>query len=118
MDFGAWEGLTYAEIEQQHPIDLAAWKQSADATPTGSTESFAEVLNRITSLAGRISTNYPDSAVLAVAHVTPIKAFVAHAVNAPPMAFFAMELSSAAVSRVTYTGPDRVLRSFNDTSHL
>jgi hypothetical protein len=34
------------------------------------------------------------------------------------MAFFAMELSSAALTRVTYTGGRPLLRSFNDTAHL
>lgn len=118
MDFGRWEGLTFAEVEQRHPVDLAAWKASGDAAPTGSTETFAALLSRVTAAARRIASSHPDAAVLAVSHVTPIKAFVAHALSAPPRAFFTMELSPAALSRVTYTGTEAVLRSFNDTSHL
>jgi broad specificity phosphatase PhoE len=117
-DFGAWEGLTFAEVERRHPVDLAAWQRSADVAPTGSAESFRDVLRRVAAVAERLPSGYPGSAVLAVTHVTPIKAFVAHALGASPMAFFSMELSSAAVCRITYTGEDRLLRSFNDTSHL
>lgn len=59
-----------------------------------------------------------DAAVLAVTHVTPVKAFVALALGAPPLSFFTMELSTAALTRITYTGTEPMLRSFNDTSHL
>lgn len=118
MDFGAWEGLTFAEAEQRHPADLAAWKRSADVTPTGSTETFSDVLHRSAGLAGRLRTSHPDATVLLVSHVTPIKAFVAHALQASPMSFFSMELSSAALTRITYTGGERLLRFFNDTAHL
>lgn len=117
-DFGAWEGLTLAEVERLHPVDLAAWQRSADVAPTGSAESFRDVLDRVAAVAARLRSGYPGSAVLAVTHVTPMKAFVADALGASPMSFFAMELSSAAVCRVSYTGEDRLLRSFNDTSHL
>ena len=118
MDFGDWEGSTFAEVEQRHSADLAAWKSSADVAPTGSTETFTDLLQRITSAARRIAAAHPDTGVLAITHVTPIKAFVAGALNAPALAFFTMELSPAALTRITYTGSEPMLRTFNDTSHL
>lgn len=118
MDFGDWEGSTFAEVEQRHHADLTAWKRSADVAPTGSMETFTALLQRITSAAGRIATTHPDTGILAITHVTPVKAFVAHALGAPALAFFAMELSPAALTRITYTGAEPMLRTFNDTSHL
>lgn len=117
-DFGDWEGLTFAEVERRHPMDLAAWQRSAEVAPTGSSETFGDVLRRVADLGDRLAVAYAGSAVLAVTHVTPTKAFVAHALGASAMAFFKMELSSAALTRVSCTGPDWLLRSFNDTSHL
>ncbi|CAM5676775.1 hypothetical protein SGRIM128S_08561 [Streptomyces griseomycini] len=32
-DFGAWEGLTFAEVRERHPDDLNAWLSSPDAEP-------------------------------------------------------------------------------------
>ena len=58
------------------------------------------------------------TSILAVTHVTPIKALVARALGAPPTSFFTMELSPAALTRLTCTGTEAVLRSFNDVSHL
>jgi broad specificity phosphatase PhoE len=118
MDFGDWEGYTFAEVEQRYPADLAAWKQSSEVAPTGSTESFTDLLHRVAGAAQRITTRSLSNTVLAVTHVTPVKALVAHALGAPPASFFAMELSAAALTRITYTGSEAVLRCFNDTSHL
>jgi ribonuclease H / adenosylcobalamin/alpha-ribazole phosphatase len=55
---------------------------------------------------------------VAVTHITPMKALVAHALGAPPAALFHMELSSACFSRISYTGGDASVRLLNDTSHL
>ncbi len=118
MDFGVWEGLTFAEVEERHAADLAAWKRSADVAPTGSSETFADLQRRIAAAAARITRAHPDAAVLAVTHVTPVKAFVAQALGAPPSAFFSMELSPGALTRVTFRGPEALLHSFNDTAHL
>ena len=118
MDFGDWEGCTFAEVEQRYPADLAAWKHSSEVAPTGSSESFADLLHRVAGAARRITTRSVSSTVLAVTHVTPVKALVAHALGAPPPSLFAMELSPAALTRITYTGSEAVLRCFNDTSHL
>jgi len=118
MDFGEWEGLTYAEVEQLHPNDLAEWKQSAAAAPTGSSETFTEVFDRMRTVAERFATRYAGESVLAVTHVTPIKALVAQALSAPTSALFRMELASASYSRIAYTGSEASVRLFNATSHL
>src|SRR5271165_1619669 len=34
-DFGAWEGLSFAEVGAQYPAELAAWLADADVAPPG-----------------------------------------------------------------------------------
>ena len=118
MDFGVWEGMSFDEVQDRYPEDLLRWKQSARATPTGSSETLAAVVDRMGTAAERIASRYAGASVVAVTHVTPMKALVAHALGAPPDALFRMELSSACFSRITYTGGEASLRLFNDTSHL
>ena len=100
------------------PEDLGRWTQSAWASPTGSSETFAAVLDRMGTVAERFASRYAGASVVAVTHITPIKALVAHALGAPPSALFRMELSSACFSRITYTGTEASVRLLNDTSHL
>ena len=118
MDFGRWEELTFDEVQDRYPEDLRRWQQSASAPPTGSTETFAALLDRMGSVAERFASRYAGASVLAVTHVTPVKALVAHALGAPPSALFHMELSSACFNRISYAGRDASVRLLNDTSHL
>jgi ribonuclease H / adenosylcobalamin/alpha-ribazole phosphatase len=118
MDFGKWEGLTYAEVEQRYPHDLAEWKRSAVVAPTGSSETLTGVLDRMGTVAERLATRYAGESVLALTHVTPLKALVVQALGAPPSALFRMELSPASFSRIAYTGSEASVRLFNATSHL
>ncbi|MFE2932551.1 bifunctional RNase H/acid phosphatase [Streptomyces sp. NPDC059278] len=118
-DFGAWEGLTFAEVRERYGADLDAWLASAKVAPTGGGESFAEVARRVSATRDRLTTRYAGRTVLLVTHVTPIKTLVRLALGAPPEALFRMELSAASVSAVAYYADGNAsVRLLNDTSHL
>ncbi|CAL9442278.1 phosphoglycerate mutase GpmB [Streptomyces sp. enrichment culture] len=118
-DFGAWEGLTFAEVRERHPDDLNAWLSSPDAEPTGGGESFAATATRVAAARDKLSAAYAGRTVLLVTHVTPIKTLVRLALGAPPEALFRMELSAASLSAVAYYADGNAsVRLFNDTSHL
>ncbi|SFX11234.1 bifunctional RNase H/acid phosphatase [Streptomyces atratus] len=118
-DFGAWEGLTFAEVRERYGPDLDAWLASAKAAPTGGGESFAEVARRVSATRDRLITRYAGRTVLLVTHVTPIKTLIRLALGAPPEALFRMELSAASVSAVAYYADGNAsVRLLNDTSHL
>jgi len=117
-DFGAWEGLTFAEVRERYPADLDAWLASPEATPTGG-ESFASVTRRVERARDRVLARHPGRTVLVVTHVTPVKVLVRLALGAPPEALFRMELSAASLSAVAYYADGNTsLRLLNDTSHL
>nr|WP_030267283.1 bifunctional RNase H/acid phosphatase [Streptomyces sp. NRRL B-24484] len=119
LDFGAWEGLTFAEVQQQYPDDLNAWLASAKARPTGSSESFASLAHRTGVARDKILARHPGRTVLVVSHVSPIKTLVRLALGAPPDAVYRMELSAASLCAVQYyTDGNASLRLLNDTSHL
>ncbi|MEU1278942.1 histidine phosphatase family protein [Streptomyces sp. NPDC005805] len=118
-DFGAWEGLTFAEVRERHPDDLNAWLASPKAAPTGGGESFATVARRVSSARDRLLAAHRGRTVLLVTHVTPIKTLARLALGAPPESLFRMELSAASVSAVAYYADGNAsVRLLNDTSHL
>ncbi|MBW8089991.1 bifunctional RNase H/acid phosphatase [Streptomyces hygroscopicus subsp. hygroscopicus] len=118
-DFGAWEGLTFAEVKERFPDDLAAWLASSKAAPTGGGESFAAVARRVALSRDKLIARYPGRTVLLVTHVTPIKTLVRLALGAPPEALFRMELSAASLSAVAYYADGNAsLRLLNETAHL
>ncbi|GGV66098.1 bifunctional RNase H/acid phosphatase [Streptomyces massasporeus] len=118
-DFGAWEGLTFAEVRERHPEDLNAWLASPDAEPTGGGESFAATATRLAATRDRLVAAHAGRTVLLVTHVTPIKTLVRLALGAPPESLFRMELSAASLSVVAYYADGNAsVRLLNDTSHL
>jgi ribonuclease H / adenosylcobalamin/alpha-ribazole phosphatase len=117
-DFGAWDGLTYLEVEERFPRELAAWLVSASVAPPGG-ESFDAVARRVRAARDRIVARHPGRTVLVVSHVTPIKLLVRSALDAPMAALFRMELDPASITQVSWWEDGNAsLRVFNDTSHL
>jgi probable phosphoglycerate mutase len=117
-DFGAWEGLTFAEVRERWPAEMTAWLADPAVAPPGG-ESFAEVSERVTVALHRVLAARERQAVLIVSHVTPIKMLVAAALLAPPAALYRMHLDVAALSEIDwYADGPALLRSFNDTGHL
>jgi broad specificity phosphatase PhoE/ribonuclease HI len=101
MEFGTWDGLTFADVQEQFPDELSDWLGNLEQAPGGG-ESFRTVADRVLSGRDRIVDAYRGQSVLVVSHVTPIKTIVADALGAPLEALFRMELSPASVTVVSY----------------
>ena len=117
-DFGAWEGLTFADVRQRWPAEVKTWLADSSVPPPGG-ESLAEVSTRVTEALHRVLADREQQTILIVSHVTPIKTLVAAALLAPPAALYRMHLDVAALCEIDwYADGPAVLRSFNDTGHL
>ncbi len=117
-DFGAWQGLTFAEAGERWPEELAAWVASPDAAPPDG-ESFAMVALRVLAAHDRLLAAHRHARAVVVSHVTPIKTLVCRALLAPPEAMFRMNLDVASLTRIDcFDNGSAVLRSLNDTAHL
>jgi probable phosphoglycerate mutase len=101
MEFGTWDGLTFAEVAERDKAALDAWLGSVDDAPEGG-ESFRAVQDRVLAALERLIAEHPGRTAVVVSHVTPIKVLVAHAVGAPLESVFRMELSPASVSVVAF----------------
>ena len=112
LDYGAWDGVPLADVA---PEDWAAWRADpAFAPPDG--ESLVDVSARVASFCGDA---LGDELVVAVSHVSPIKAAVCCALSIDERATWRMQLGLASVTRVG-ARPDGspYLLSYNETAHL
>ncbi len=116
--FGVWDGLTYAEVAQRWPDELAAWQESPKIAPPDG-ESLSAVAARVVEARQALLEQWAGQHVVVVSHVTPIKVLVADALGAPLSSLFRMELSPASLTTVQWW-PDggASLRHFNDVSYL
>ncbi len=117
-DFGEWEGLTSAEVEQGWPGELARWLTTPDAAPPRG-ESFAEVTKRVRRARDAVIAGHPGATVVVVTHVTPIKTLLRLALDAPIGAMSRIHLDPASVTVADYFADGTPsIRLVNDTSHL
>jgi ribonuclease H / adenosylcobalamin/alpha-ribazole phosphatase len=101
MEFGAWDGLTFDEVAEQHKDEMDLWLGSLDHAPGGG-ESFRAVEKRVLAARDRVISEHTGKTIVVVSHVTPIKTLVAHALDAPLLSVYRMELAPASVSVLTY----------------
>ena len=117
-DFGAWEGLTFAEAAERDPGLHRSWLSDPSVPPPGG-ESFDQVSTRIAETRDELLDRYARSTIVVVSHVTPIKTVLRLALDAGPSVLFRLHLDLASLSTAEfYPDGHSSVRLVNDTSHL
>ncbi|MFM8302679.1 MAG: histidine phosphatase family protein [Actinomycetota bacterium] len=110
VDYGEYDGLPFAEL----PTDLVRrWRTEPDFAPPGG-ESLASVGVRMAALGAEVLADLGAAPVVAVSHVSPIKAAVCWALGLPDLASWRMRLDNASVTRLAPGPEGPVLLSFNE----
>jgi broad specificity phosphatase PhoE/ribonuclease HI len=117
-DFGAWEGLTFAEVQERWPREMTAWLGSASVAPPGG-ESFKAVSKRVRGALATTLQAYAGGVVVVVSHVSPIKLILQDALAASDAFLHRLYLDAAGVSTMDVWPDGNVaVRSVNETAHL
>lgn len=111
MDYGEWDERSFSEFPSE---DLARWRTDASFAPPGG-ESLLAVGARVASLCTEL---IDGDLVVAVSHVSPIKAAALWAMDGDPLLAWRMHLDVASITRVGAPTGRPVLLGFNDTAHL
>ena len=118
MDFGAWEGLTFAQAHEKDPELHSAWLGDPKVVPPQG-ESLEQVCKRTKSFVTKAKKTWAGKTIVVVSHVNPIKAIVRTALGAPSKSLARMHLDLASVSEVQFYGDGpSLMRLFNSTAHL
>lgn len=111
-NYGDYEGLTSKEIHSKNP----KWQLFRDGCPNG--ESPSQVAARCDEIVEKISTLKEDAIIFAHGHI--LRMLAARWLGLKPMNGHIFFLSTASLSILGYehTLSDRVIRLWNDTTHL
>ncbi len=119
--FGAWEGLSHAEVLARSAEEvelLHAWEKDATVAPPGG-ESFASMQQRVSAFVAQLASRHAGQALALVSHVGPIKVLLAAALEAPVAASFRIFLDPATISVVDWqTGGHALIRLVNSHAHM
>jgi probable phosphoglycerate mutase len=110
IDWGAWEGRSTGTLAQS---DVDKWKADKGTAPEG--ESLESLTQRVELFC---SEHLDEGLVVAVSHVSPIKAAAAWAMGVNGTVAWRMYLGLASITRVGQGRTSPVLLSFNETGHL
>jgi broad specificity phosphatase PhoE len=96
-DFGGWRGRTLRELHESDPAAVAEWMTNPHSAPHGG-ESIAALAARV----GRwLDGQAPcDGSAAAITHSGPVKAAVAHALGAPLVAFWRIDVAPLAITEL------------------
>jgi ribonuclease H / adenosylcobalamin/alpha-ribazole phosphatase len=117
-DFGAWEGLTFAEARDRDPDLHTRWLTDTSVAPPGG-ESMDAVHRRVRRVRDHLIAEYGAGTLIVVSHVTPLKSLLRMALDAGPSLLHRVHLDIASLSVAEFypDGP-ALVRLVNDTSHL
>jgi broad specificity phosphatase PhoE len=119
MSLGDWEGLHTHEILGRFAAEREAWQRDPETFRMPNGESFSELTSRVTSaIADLVDGHEQGQTIVVVSHGYALLSFFVGMLEMPVTGFRRLWLDPTGVSEVRVHGEDRVLRRFNDTSHL
>ena len=115
LDYGDWDGKPLAEMRGPRG---ELWFADPNFAPPGG-ESLVAVTARVEAFCAERIAAAGDGRVVAVSHVSPIKAAVAWALGVDERATLRMQLGLASITTIGARGNGSgYLLSFNDSAHL
>lgn len=115
-DFGAWEGLTFAEAAARNPELHAEWLTNPKL-PAPNGESFDALHRRMRLVRDELVADFNPRTVVVVSHAMPIKSLLG--LHGGPAQLERLDVDLASLSIVEFSANDHhSIHLVNDTSHL
>jgi len=116
--FGDWDGLTFAEVSDRWPTEMAAWLASGEVAPPGG-ESLRDLYERVTAALDSVLDQYRGQRIVVAAHVGTVRSLTARALLTPLASMNRMELSPGSITTLSwYADGNASLRTFAEASHV
>ncbi len=100
IDFGDWEGRAISDIQAREAERLALFWSDPDAHAPPGAERMGEFSRRVLDVWKQLGPRYRGRHVLLVAHGGTIRVILAHVLGIPFERLWALEVPTAALSRV------------------
>jgi probable phosphoglycerate mutase len=117
--FGAFQGRTFAEIDNELPDHAWHWrKRTPDWTPPDGGESLLVLRDRILTTVNELAVRHPGQQIVLVAHGGVLDILYRAATRIDLQAPRTWALTNTAVNRLLWTPAGLSLVGWGDTSHL
>lgn len=113
MNFGYFEGLTYAEIQEQYPQAVKKWQKEGLYFEFPSGESVRSFFDRIITIYHNILTTYEGKDILIVAHSGVIRCILAHEISESFEHYWRYKIDNCGLSVIAYEDGYTILEGSN-----
>jgi alpha-ribazole phosphatase len=117
VDFGLWEGLSFAEIAKGYPAAVESWATLSDDFRFPGGEALAAFGNRVAAAARRIAAD-PAETILAVTHGGVIRLLLCHFLGIEVRCYLLFDVGIASLSEIRIEAGHGVLTLLNSRCHL
>ncbi len=119
LNFGAWEGLTIAEIQKLFANELEQWWENPFSIRIPGGETYNELIERSVNAIKEIIARHSDGRIVVVSHGGPIRSIVGSVLEMDLGKYWRLGLHNGSLSILDFTGWEYgILTLFNDCSHL
>lgn len=116
--FGQLEGLTWAEIETQHPEDAVAWRTRVPSWAPSGGESLVVLRERVLGVLNTLAQRHMGEQIALVAHGGVLDVIYRAATGLELQAPRSWLLKNAAINRLLWTPESLTLVGWGDVGHL
>jgi len=116
--FGRWEGMTFAEIKDKYPDDVAARERDRVHFAMAGGESLEQLGQRIKGFLQEVLPQHEGQDIAMVAHGGTVNAVISTLLSIPLTSWWRLRNHNANVSILAFTPDGPRLEQFNDTCHL
>jgi broad specificity phosphatase PhoE len=119
ISVGHWEGLTYTEVRDRFPAELAAWEVDPVSFAAAGGETGIDVLSRALPAVRRMVMDHGGGTVIVVSHSGALRLVVSSLLGFDPRRYRnRLVLSPASLSILEFEDPAQArLVLYNDISH-
>ncbi|MDD5748650.1 MAG: histidine phosphatase family protein [Actinomycetota bacterium] len=118
INFGDWDGMTFADILKRDGDAVSRWTSNPTSPTVPGGESVTDVYSRTWEWVSEVGSRFPGCCVFVASHGGPIRTIVAGILDLPLSRVFRTNVDLASISVVNYEGEFSNVEKLNDTCHL
>jgi len=113
VDFGRWQGLSYAQVMEKYPEDIPQWLKDVEHFPIPGGESMAQVRQRALPRLQELIERHRGEEILLVCHGALNRVILADALRLPMAHLLRLEQEYGCLNIVDYTPTWSVVKLLN-----
>lgn len=118
MGFGAWEGLTRAEVAARFPGQWDAWRAAPAAFVTPGGELLPAVVERVAGGLEDLKAHHDGETVILVTHAMVARLLVLDALGLGPERLWTVDATLGGISELEYREDWATVHRMNTVAHL